>query len=154
MPTLSVAPVISSVPGSDPAPGEEHGKSTNDRVDWCHHLVKRWHLDLEPIDQSGSDQRDYPGNDERRKSPIEEISPCPRLRPLGYRHALMYRAVELLSEKTSRRKSHLSGDFEAASGRAADLSRHVGDRGDRMRDRDDHRADHACHSSALPCRHS
>lgn len=91
--------VFSSVPGSDPAPGEEHAKSTNDRIEWCHHFMKRRHLDLEPIDQSGSDQRDYPGSGERGKSPVEERSSCSWLRPLGYCHALMYRAVELLSEK-------------------------------------------------------
>jgi len=99
VPALSVAAVVSSVSRSDPSPGEEYGKSTNDRVEWCHDFVKRRHLDLEPIDQSGSDQRDYPGSCKRRESPIKKISPCPRLRLLGYCHALMYRAVELLSEK-------------------------------------------------------
>ena len=98
VPALSTTPV-SSVSGSDPPPGEEHSKSTNDRVDGRDHLVKSRHLDLEPIDQTRNDERDDPGGDERRESPAEECSPYPGLRPLGYCHALMYRVVELLSER-------------------------------------------------------
>ena len=95
---LSTTPV-SSVSGPDPPPGEEHGKCTNDRVEGRDHIVKRGHLDLEPIDQTRTTEGDDPSDDERRESPAEERSPCFGLRPLGYCHALMYRAVELLSER-------------------------------------------------------
>lgn len=70
VPALGVTPV-SPLSGPDPAPDEKRRESTDDRVEWYHHLVKRGHLDLEPIDQPRSDERDHPGRDERRKSAAE-----------------------------------------------------------------------------------
>lgn len=116
MPALRAAPVSPS--GSDPAPCEKHSQSSNDRVDGCHHLVKRRHLDLEPIDQSGSDERNDPGGDERRESPVEKCSPMPGLQRLGDCHALMYPRDGAIVREKSRRKIRLSGDFVVFSASA------------------------------------
>lgn len=106
VPALSVTPV-SSVPGPDPPPGEKHRESSNDGVEWRHHIMKRRHLDLEPIDQTCSAERGDPSDDERRESPAEERSPGLRLQRLGDCHALMYGAMEVLSEKKSPEDSSL-----------------------------------------------
>ena len=75
MATLSVAPIITSVSGSDPAPSEKRGETCDDRIEWRHHIVERRHRDLEPIDQARSNERDDPGGGERRESSAEEGSP-------------------------------------------------------------------------------